>query len=48
MHMRDSLLVDWYQDIVEAIHLIIGVKDSLQDMRDNGWEPLLRKSKTIL
>ncbi|KAJ1701028.1 hypothetical protein LUZ63_000807 [Rhynchospora breviuscula] len=24
------------QDIVETMHLIIGVKDSLQDMRDNG------------
>jgi hypothetical protein len=33
------------QDIVEAIHLIIGVKDSLQDMRDNRWEPLLRRVK---
>jgi hypothetical protein len=33
------------QDIVEAIHLIIGVKESLQDMRDNGWEPLFRRVK---
>jgi molecular chaperone GrpE (heat shock protein) len=24
------------QDIVEAMHLIIGVKESLQDMRENG------------
>jgi hypothetical protein len=24
------------QDIVEAMHLITGVKDSLQDMRENG------------
>ncbi|KAJ4786892.1 zinc finger MYM-type-like protein [Rhynchospora pubera] len=33
------------QDIVEAMHLIIGVKDSLQDMRDNGWEPLFKRVK---
>ncbi|KAJ1276093.1 hypothetical protein BS78_05G187800 [Paspalum vaginatum] len=33
------------QDIVEAMHLISGVKDSLQDMRDNGWEPLLKRVK---
>ncbi|XP_066391970.1 uncharacterized protein [Miscanthus floridulus] len=31
------------QDIVEAIHLITDVKDSLQDMRENGWEPLFKK-----
>jgi hypothetical protein len=31
------------QDIVEAIHLITDVKESLQDMRENGWEPLLKK-----
>jgi len=35
------------QDIVEAMHLILGVKDSLQDMRDNGWEPLFKKVKTF-
>ncbi|KAJ1265531.1 hypothetical protein BS78_08G082600 [Paspalum vaginatum] len=35
------------QDIVEAMHLILGVKDSLQDMRDNGWEPLLKRVKTF-
>ncbi|KAJ1255625.1 hypothetical protein BS78_K180300 [Paspalum vaginatum] len=35
------------QDIVEAMHLISGVKDSLQDMRDNGWEPLLKRVKTF-
>jgi len=33
------------QDIVEAMHLIIGVKESLQDMRENGWEPLFRRTK---
>ena len=33
------------QDIVEAMHLIIGVKDSLRDMRENGWEPLFRRTK---
>jgi hypothetical protein len=31
------------QDIVEAMHLIMDVKESLQDMRENGWEPLLEK-----
>jgi hypothetical protein len=31
------------QDIVEAMRLITDVKDSLQDMRENGWEPLLKK-----
>lgn len=31
------------QDIVEAMHLIMDVKESLQDMRENGWEPLLKK-----
>jgi hypothetical protein len=35
------------QDIVEAMHLITDVKDGLQDMRNNGWEPLLRKVKTL-
>jgi len=35
------------QDIVEAMHLITDVKDGLQDMRNNGWEPLLRKVKTF-
>ena len=35
------------QDIVEAMHLITDVKDSLQDMRENGWEPLLKKVKTF-
>ncbi|KAJ1685343.1 hypothetical protein LUZ63_016733 [Rhynchospora breviuscula] len=33
------------QDIFEAMHLIMGVKDSLQDMRDNGWEPLFKRVK---
>jgi hypothetical protein len=33
------------QDIVEAMHLITDVKDGLQDMRNNGCEPLLRKVK---
>jgi uncharacterized protein YoxC len=35
------------QDIDEAMHLIADVKDSLQDMRENGWEPLLKKVKTF-
>jgi hypothetical protein len=35
------------QDIVEAMHLIMDVKDSLQDMRENGWDPLLKKVKTL-
>ena len=35
------------QDIVEAMHLIMDVKDGLQDMRENGWEPLLKKVKTF-
>ena len=33
------------QDIVEAMHLIMDVKDGLQGMRENGWEPLLKKVK---
>ncbi|XP_066311085.1 uncharacterized protein [Miscanthus floridulus] len=32
---------------VEAMHLITDVKDGLHDMRNNGWEPLLRKVKTF-
>jgi hypothetical protein len=36
------------QDIVEAMHLITDVKDSLQDMREIGWEPLLKKSENIM
>jgi hypothetical protein len=35
------------QDIVQAMHLITDVKDSLQDMRENGWEPLLKKVVTF-
>ena len=35
------------QDIVEAMHLITDTKDSLQDMRENGWEPLLKKVITF-
>ena len=35
------------QDIVEGMHLIMDVKDGLQDMRENGWEPLLKKVKTF-
>jgi len=31
------------QDIVEAMHLIMGVKERLQDTRDNGWEPLFKR-----
>ncbi|KAG2574030.1 hypothetical protein PVAP13_7KG294901 [Panicum virgatum] len=34
-------------DIVEAMHLITDVKDSLHDLRENGWEPLLKKVKTF-
>jgi len=33
------------QDIVEAMHLIIDVKEQLQDMRDNGWDPLFKRVK---
>ena len=33
------------KDIVEAMHLIMSVKESLQDMRENGWEPLLKRVK---
>ena len=36
------------QDIVEAMHLITDMKDSLQDIRENGWEPLLKKSENFL
>ena len=35
------------QDIVEGMHLIMDVKDGLQDRRENGWEPLLKKVKTF-
>ena len=31
------------QDIVEAMHLIMGAKERLQDTRDNGWEPLFKR-----
>ena len=33
------------QDIVEVVHLIMDVKERLQDMRDNGWEPLFKRVK---
>jgi hypothetical protein len=33
------------QDIVEAMYLITNVKDGLHNMRNNGWELLLRKVK---
>ncbi|KAJ1282880.1 hypothetical protein BS78_03G085400 [Paspalum vaginatum] len=33
------------QDIVEAIHLIIDVKEQLQDMRENGWDPIFKRAK---
>ncbi|CAN6280066.1 unnamed protein product [Urochloa humidicola] len=33
------------QDIVEAMNLIMDVRDRLQDMRDNGWEPLFKRVK---
>ena len=33
------------QNIVEAMNLIMDVRDRLQDMRDNGWEPLFKKVK---
>jgi hypothetical protein len=33
------------QDIVEAMHLIIDVKEQLQDMMDNEWDPLFKRVK---
>jgi len=33
------------QDIVEAMNLIMDVRDRLRDIRDNGWEPLFKKVK---
>jgi hypothetical protein len=33
------------QVIVEAMHLITYVKESLRDMKENRWEPLLKKRK---
>ena len=36
------------QDIVEAVHLIMDVKERLQDMRDNGWEPLFKRVKSFV
>lgn len=35
------------QDIVEAMHLIIDVKDELQDTRENGWDCLFKKVKSF-
>ena len=35
------------QDIVKAMQLIIDVKEQLQDMRDNGWDPLFKRVKTF-
>jgi hypothetical protein len=35
------------QDIVEAMGLISDVKVRLQDVRDNGWEPLLTQVKSF-
>ena len=35
------------QDIVEAMQLIIDVKEQLQDMRDNGWDPLFKRVKIL-
>ena len=35
------------QDIVEAMSLIMDVKDRLQDMRDNGWESLFKRVKSF-
>jgi len=29
------------------MQLIIDVKEQLQDMRDNGWDPLLKRVKTL-
>ena len=36
------------QDIVEAVHLIMDVKERLQDTRDNGWEPLFKRVKSFV
>ena len=33
------------QDIVEAVHLIMDMKERLQNIRDNGWEPLFKRVK---
>ncbi|KAJ1298816.1 hypothetical protein BS78_01G482600 [Paspalum vaginatum] len=33
------------QDIVEAMHLIMDVKEQLQDMRENGWDPIFKRAK---
>lgn len=35
------------QDIVEATSLILDVKDRLQDMRENGWDPLFNRVKSF-
>jgi len=35
------------QDIVEAMHSIMSVKGNLQDMWDNGWEPLFKRVKSF-
>ena len=34
-------------DIVHAMGLIMNVKENLQNMRDNGWEPLLERAKSF-
>ena len=36
------------QDIVEAMNLIMDVKERLQDMRDNGWDSLFDQVKGFL
>ncbi|WVZ79851.1 hypothetical protein U9M48_027380 [Paspalum notatum var. saurae] len=33
------------QDIVEAMHLIMDVKEQLQDTRENGWDPIFKRAK---
>lgn len=35
------------QDVVEAVRLISDVKESLQDMRDNGYESLFSQTKSF-
>ncbi|XP_044948034.1 uncharacterized protein LOC123397566 [Hordeum vulgare subsp. vulgare] len=35
------------QNVVEAMRLIMDVKESLQDMRDNGWESLVNQTKNF-
>ncbi|XP_021744853.1 zinc finger MYM-type protein 1-like [Chenopodium quinoa] len=35
------------QDILNAMHLVVGIKSLIQNYRDNGWESLLQKVQSF-